>query len=75
MDLRDLMTNRGTAEFRLYPYAKDVHYRADGMVIMTLEIFNNERSEEFSFGFMCSPPLKRFLDRTLGDEYEQSEAE
>ena len=75
MDLRDLMTNRGTAEFRLYPYAKDVNYRADGMVIMTLEIFNNERSEEFCFGFMCSPPLKRFLDRTLGDEYEQSEAE
>jgi len=75
VDLRDLMTNRGNAEFRLYPYAKDVNYRADGMVIMTLEIFNDERSEEFSFGFMCSPPLKRFLDRTLGDEYEQSEAE
>ena len=70
MDLRDLMTNRGTAEFRLYPYAKDVNYRADGMVIMTLEIFNDERSEEFSFGFMCSPVLMRFLDRTLGEEYE-----
>ncbi|CAB4149420.1 hypothetical protein UFOVP554_1, partial [uncultured Caudovirales phage] len=46
---------------------KDVHYRADGMVVMTLEIFNEERSEEFNFGFMCSPPLKRFLDRTISD--------
>jgi hypothetical protein len=69
--MRDFLVPRTDAEFSLYPYAKNLQYRADGMVVMTLEIFNNERSEEFTFGFMCSPPLKRFLDRTLGDEYEE----
>ena len=68
--MRDHLVPRREAEFSLYPYAKNLHYRADGMVTMTLEIFNDERSEEFSFGFMCSPPLKRFLERTIGDEYE-----
>jgi hypothetical protein len=72
--MRDHLVPKREAEFSLYPYAKNLHYRADGMVTMTLEIFNNERSEEFSFGFMCSPPLRRFLERTLGDEYE-NEAE
>ena len=68
--MRDHLVPRREAEFSLYPYAKDLRYRPDGMVSMTLEIFNDERSEEFSFGFMCSPVLMRFLDRTLGEEYE-----
>jgi hypothetical protein len=73
--MREFLVPRRDAEFSLYPYAKNLRYRADGMVSMTIEIFNGERSEEFSFGFMCSPPLMRFLNRTLGDEYEENEAE
>ena len=71
--MRDFLVGRREAEFSLYPYAKDLTYRADGLVTMTIEIFNNERTEEFSFGFMCSPQLRRFLDRTLGDEYEEED--
>ena len=71
MDYRDFVSKQGTGEFKLFPYAKDMYYRADGMLVMTLEIYNNERSEQFEFGFMCSPQLKRFLDRTIGDEHEE----
>lgn len=70
VDMREFMVDRTEAEFSLYPYAKNLRYGADGLVSMTIEIFNNERSEEFSFGFMCSPQLRRFLDRTIGDEAE-----
>jgi hypothetical protein len=37
---------------------------------MTLEIYDDNQTHEFSFGFMCSDQLKRFLDRTVGDEAE-----
>jgi len=69
--MRDFVAGRREGEFSLYPYAKDLHYRKDGMVTMTLQIYNDERTEEFSFGFMCSPQLRRFLDRTIGDQYEE----
>lgn len=67
------MAGKREAEFSLYPYAKDLSYRPDGMVIMTLEIYNEEKTEEFTFGFMCSPQLRRFLDRTIGDQYEEED--
>jgi hypothetical protein len=73
VDFRDFVSNQGTAEFKLFPYSKDMYYRADGMLVMTLEIYNNERSEQFEFGFMCSPQLRRFLNRTLGDEVERED--
>jgi hypothetical protein len=68
--MRDILVPRTDAEYRLYPYAKNLRYGADGMVSMTIEIFNDTRTEEFSFAFMCSPQLRRFLDRTIGDEAE-----
>jgi hypothetical protein len=71
--MRDFISQETSGEYKLYPYAKDLHYRPDGLVSMTLEIYNGERSEEFSFGFMCSAQLRRFLDRTIGDEYEKEE--
>jgi hypothetical protein len=71
--MRDFMAQDRQAEYKLYPYAKDLSYRADGMVTMTLEIYNDTRTDEFTFGFMCSPQLRRFLDRTIGDEHEEEE--
>lgn len=38
---------------------------------MTLEMYNEEHTQEFSFSFKASPQMRRFLDRTLGDEYEK----
>lgn len=68
--MRDFVSEDKQAEYKLFPYAKDVVYRPDGLISMTLEIYNDEQSHEFSFGFNCSDQLKRFLDRTIGDEIE-----
>ncbi len=68
MDFRDYISKDTMAEYKLYPYAKDLHYRPDGLVSMTIQIYNNEKTEEFSFGFKCSDQMRRFLDRTIGED-------
>jgi len=72
VDMRDFVSEDKQAEYKLYPYAKDVHYRPDGLISMSLEIYNDEQTHEFTFGFMCSDQLKRFLDRTIGDQNEEN---
>lgn len=73
VDFRDFVSEDKQAEYKLFPYAKDVHYRPDGLISMTLEIYDDNQTHEFKFGFMCSDQLKRFLDRTIGDEYEKED--
>lgn len=70
MDPRDFIS-QGTGEYKLFPYAKDLFYRPDGILVMTLEMFNEKDTEELSFSFKVSPQMRRFLDRTIGDEYEE----
>ncbi len=47
---------------RLYPYAKDVHYHPDGTLSMTLEIYNDINTKQFTFGFTPQGNLKEFLE-------------
>ena len=67
MDPRDFIS-QGTGEYKLFPYAKDLYYRPDGILVMTLEMYNDERTEEFSFSFKASDQMRRFLDRTIGED-------
>lgn len=71
--MRDFMTPPSTGEYKLFPYAKDLFYRPDGIIVMTIQMYNDEETQEFSFSFMASPQMRRFLDRTLGDEYEEED--
>ena len=67
MDMRDFVST-GTGEYKLFPYAKDLFYRPDGILVMTLEMYNEENTHEFSFSFQASEQMRRFLDRTIGED-------
>ena len=61
MDERDLFSPQGGTN-RLYPYAKGVYYHPDGTLSMTLEIYNDLDTKQFTFGFTPAGNLKEFLD-------------
>jgi hypothetical protein len=61
MDERDLLQPQGGIN-KLYPYAKGVYYHPDGTISMTLEIYNQEETKQFTFGFTPSGYLREFLD-------------
>ena len=61
MDERDLFNPQGGTN-RLYPYAKDLHYHPDGTLSMTIEIYDDIATKQFSFGFTPNGNLKQFLD-------------
>jgi len=65
VDLRDIMTDK-EAGTRLFPYAKEVHYHPSGILSMTLEIYDDFNTQEYSFGFNVHGKLKEFLDQ-LGE--------
>jgi hypothetical protein len=67
VDPRDFIS-QGTGEYKLFPYAKDLFYRPDGILVMTLEMYNDEETQEFSFSFKASDQMGRFLDRTIGED-------
>ena len=66
MDERDLFNPQGGRN-RLFPYAKDLHYHPDGTLSMTLEIYDDINTKQFSFGFQPSGNLKNFLDLIYAD--------
>lgn len=69
MDMRDFVTEPGTGEYRLYPYAMDLHYNHNQNILsMKIQMFDDKNTHEFSFGFKPSAQLQRFLQRTVGDE-------
>ena len=59
--MRDMFDPQGGIN-RLYPYAKDVHYHPDGTLSMTLEIYNDIDTKQFTFGFTPQGNLKDFLE-------------
>lgn len=61
MDYRDLFNPQGGSN-RLYPYAKDLHYHPDGTLSMTLEIYDDIETKQFTFGFIPTGNLKDFLE-------------
>jgi len=69
-DFRDFVSVQADNEMRLYPYAKDLYYRPDGNLIMTIEIYDDENTYEKTFGFMTSGPLKEFLDQLWDQDGE-----
>lgn len=72
--MRDFVAGEREGEFTLFPYAKDLFYHRDQKVLsMTLEIYDEVQTHSFSFGFKVHPQLERFLDRTIGDIYEEEE--
>ncbi len=62
MDMRDFLGGQGE-EYRLYPYAKNLYYHPSGVLSMTIQIYNDLETFEFSFGFNAQGNLKEFLDK------------
>lgn len=48
---------------KLFPYAKDLFYHPTGILSMTIEIYDDVRTQQFSFGFTPTGNLKDFLDQ------------
>jgi len=71
VDMRDFVSEDRKAEYKLYPYAKDLNYTADGLLTMTVEMYNDTTTEYLNFSFSASPQMRRFLDRSIGDEDEE----
>jgi hypothetical protein len=68
MDMRDMFDPQGGIN-RLYPYAKDVHYHPDGTLSMTLEIYNDIDTKQFTFGFTPQGNLRDFLELINAEYY------
>lgn len=62
MDERDLFNPQGGSK-KLYPYAKDLYYHPDGILSMTIEIYDDINTQQFSFGFTPNGNLREFLDQ------------
>ena len=63
MDIRDSFDPQEGGGNRLYPYAKDLHYHESGILSMTIEIYDDLKTQQFSFGFNVQGNLKEFLDQ------------
>lgn len=72
MDIRDLLSSK-VGKMRLYPYAKDVFWRPDSNTLgMTVEIYDDEKTYNFTFAFTPSGQLKMFLDRITEEDDEEN---
>ena len=63
-DIRDFFNQNGGGGVRLYPYARDLFYHPSGILSMTVQIYDDIETQEFSFGFPVSGKLKDFLEQT-----------
>ena len=63
MDIRDFMTEEPVGTVRLYPYAKDLSYHSSGTLSMTIQIYDDTHTQEYTFGFNVAGNLKDFLDQ------------
>lgn len=62
VDFRDFISQNGQNK-KLYPYAKNLHYHPSGILSMTLEIYDDVNTTEFTFGFTPGGNLRDFLDQ------------
>lgn len=67
MDIRDNLDPQGGTK-RLYPYAKDLFYHPSGVLSMTIELYDDMNTYQFSFGFTPNGNLREFLDQIFIDE-------
>lgn len=70
VDIRDSMIPNEAGKVRLYPYAKDLYYHPSGILSMTIEIYDDMNTSQFSFGFNPQGNLKEFLDQLYYYEAE-----
>ena len=68
MDPRENLSPQG-GEMKLFPYAKDLYYHPNGILSMTIEIFDDVNTYNFSFGFNPSGNLKDFLDKIYEENH------
>lgn len=63
-DMRDIMgPQMGGGGVRLYPYARDLYYHPSGVLSMTIQIYDDVETQEYTFGFTTNGNLKTFLDQ------------
>lgn len=67
MDIRDLF-QLDIKSTRLNPYAKDVNYHPAGVLSMTIEVYDDFETREFTFGFTPGGKLKEFLDQIYEEQ-------
>jgi hypothetical protein len=67
VDMRDFMSKEG-GNYKIFPYAKNLFYHPSGVLSMTIEVYNDEETQEFSFGFNPNGQLKALLERTVEAE-------
>ena len=65
--MRDFLQPEEGGNLKLYPYAKDLYYHPTGILSMTIEIYDDIRTQQFSFGITPSGNLKEFLDQIYGN--------
>lgn len=63
-DIRDTLEPQGN-RVKLYPYAKNLFYHPSGVLSMTVQIYDDIETQEFSFGFNANGTLKEFLDQVF----------
>lgn len=62
-DIRDMLNEKGGGGVRLYPYAREVYYHPSGILSMTIQIYDDVETQEYTFGFTTNGNLKTFLDQ------------
>jgi hypothetical protein len=71
-DFRDYMAQSAKTNWKLFPYAKDLHYHEGSRTIsMTVEMYTDTKTQEFTFGFTPSGKLKDFLDQLWDGDYSE----
>jgi hypothetical protein len=68
VDIRSNLNNQSGEQMKLYPYAKDLFYHPSGILSMTIQIYDDMNTQEFSFGFQPAGNLKMFLEQIYEDE-------
>lgn len=63
MDIRDNLNEYDGGGVRLYPYAKELHYSTSGTLSMTIELYDDIETQQYTFGFPVSGNLKDYLDQ------------
>ena len=63
MDIRDKLNEYDGGGVRLYPYAKELHYSTSGTLSMTIELYDDIETQQYTFGFPVSGNLKEYLDQ------------
>jgi len=51
VDIRDNLSEYDGGGVKLYPYAKELHYSTSGTLSMTIELYDDIETQQYTFGF------------------------